>query len=67
MALWAFSHIILGLVKHLGPVVPLVDDLVGERASFHVVPTVAVVDFLHHLLSFLRTNASQIRVGWRLE
>jgi len=57
-----FSHIILGVIEHLGPVVPLVDDLVGERAFSRVVPTVDVVNFLHHLPSLLQTKASQIQV-----
>ena len=63
--LWAFSHVILGVVKHLGLIVPLVDDLVGEGASSHIVPIVAVVDFSNHLPSLFQTKASPIRV--RLE
>ena len=60
--MWTLPHIILGVVKHLRPVVLLVDDLVGERASSSVVPTVSIVDFLHHLPSLLRTETSQIWV-----
>ena len=60
--MWAFPHIILGVVEHLEPIVPLVDDLVDERASSHVVPIVAIVNFLHHLPSLLQTKATQIRV-----
>ena len=59
--MWAFSHIILSVVEHLGLVVPLVDDLVGEEASSRKVPTV-VVDFLHHLPSLFGSKASQIQV-----
>ena len=60
LALWTFPYIILGIVEHLGPVVPLVDDHVGERATSCVVPAISVVDFLYHPLSLLRTEASQI-------
>ena len=56
-------YIILVVVKHLGYVVPLVDDFVGEGASSRVVPTVIIMDFLHHLPSLLRSKASQIQVG----
>jgi len=29
------SHIILGVVKHLRPVVPFIDDFMGERVTLH--------------------------------
>jgi len=62
MALWAFSYIILGIIKHLGPVVPMVDDLMGKRAAPRVVSAISIVDFLHHSLCLLQIEASQIRV-----
>ena len=60
--MWAFSYIILGVIEHLRSVVPLIDDLVGEKASSRVVPAVSILDFLHHFLSLLRIEASQIQV-----
>ena len=60
-------YIIIGVVEHLGLIVPLVDNSMGERASSRVVPAVSTVDFLHHIPGLLRTETSQIRVGWRLE
>ena len=54
---------ILGVVKHLGLVIPMVDDLMGKEKSSYVVPTVSFMDFLHHLSSLLRIEASQIQVG----
>jgi len=58
--LWALIHISLGVNEHLGPVIPLIDDLVDEGATFRMIPTIAIVDFLYH---FSRTVTSQIRVG----
>ena len=62
MALWEFSHRILGLFEYLGVVGLLIDDFVGEGASPYVIPTVTVMNFLHHLPSLLQTKASQIQV-----
>ena len=55
-------HIIFGVIEHLRPVVPVVDDFVGEGVSSCVVPTV-VVDFLDHSPSFVWPETSQIWVG----
>jgi len=63
LTLRALLHVVLDIVEHLRPVLSLVDDLVGERAASQVVSTVAIVDFLHHILSFFWYEASQIRVG----
>ena len=41
----------------------MVDNLIGEGASYRVVSTVCIVNFLHHLSSLLWTNTSQIWVG----
>ena len=65
--MWEFFYSILGVVKRLGPIVPLVDDLVGERAASRVVPTISIVNFLHHPPSLLQTEASQIKVGMEAE
>jgi len=53
LTLRAFLHIILGVAEHLGPVVPLDDDFVGEGVTSRMVPTIAIVDFLHHFSSFV--------------
>ena len=45
----------------------MIDDLVSEGASFCVIPTIAVVDFLHHFSSFDWTETSKIRVGVETE
>jgi len=58
MALWAFSHILLGIIEHLGPVVPLVNYLIGKGASSFVVSTVIIMNFLYHFSSLVRTKAS---------
>ena len=58
----ALFDITVGVVKPFGPVVPLVDDFVGEGVSSCVVSTITIVDFLHHFLSFIRTETSQMRV-----
>ena len=62
LALWAFSHILLGIIEYIGSVVPLVDDHIGEEASTRVVPIVTIVNFLHHLSSLVWTKASYIWV-----
>ena len=61
-----FSYIILDVIEHIGPVLPLVDDVVGKGASVRVVLRVSIVDFLHHLPSLLRTKASHIQVGVKI-
>ena len=65
--LWAFLHITLGIVEHLETIVPLIDDFMGEGATSHIVPTVAIVNFLHHFSSFFWSETSQIHVGVELE
>ena len=52
LALQALFRITLGVIEYLGLVIPLVDAFVGERGSSLMVPTVAIIDFLHHFLSF---------------
>jgi len=59
-------HILLGIIKHFGPIIPLVDGFVGEGSTSDMVFTVAIVDFLHHLLDFVRPEAPQIRVRVQL-
>jgi len=59
-------HILLGIIEHFGPIVPLVDGFVGEGSTSDMVFTIAIVDFLHHLLDFVRPEAPQIRVGVQL-
>ena len=58
LALRALLYITFGIIKYLGPIVSLVDNFVGKGTSSHVVPTVAIVDFLHHFSSFVRTKTS---------
>ena len=62
MTLWASFNIILGVVEYFRPVIPLVDNFVGEGASSRVVSTIAVVDFLHDSPSFVWPETSQIWV-----
>ena len=50
---WALIHILIGVVEYLGPVVPLVYDFVDEGSAACMIPTVAVVDLLYYLLSFV--------------
>ena len=55
LTLWALLHIFLVVVKHFGSVVPLIDGFVTcERGiTTCMIPTVAVVDLLYYLLSFV--------------
>jgi len=48
--LLALLYITLGIVKHIGLVVPFVNDFVAEEASSRVVSPVAIMNFLHHFL-----------------
>jgi len=57
MILWASLHIFLGIIEHLGPVVSLVHDFVSEGSTSCVVPTVAIMDLLHHAPGFLWPEA----------
>jgi len=62
----AFLHIILGVVEHLGPVILLIDDLMGEKAASQMIPTVAIMDFLYHSLSSIWSEAPQVGVDMKL-
>ena len=61
--MWALLHIILGVIEHFGPVIPLIDDLVSEGAGSRMIPKIFVMDFPHYSLSFVWIETSQIQVG----
>jgi len=62
LTLWALPHIFLDVVEHLGPVIPLVDGLVGDRVSPGMIFTVVVVNLLYYALHFLGSEAPQVLV-----
>ena len=65
MALWALL-VIFGIVEYLGLIVSLVDGFVGKGSTSHVVSTVAIVEFLHHLVGFVWSKTPYVRVGVQL-
>ena len=40
-------HIILGVIEYLGPVIPLINDLLSEEVASQMIPTITTMDFLH--------------------
>ena len=67
MIIWALFHVLLGIIEHLGPTVPLADVFVDEEPAFRVVFTVIIVDFLHYYLGFVWSETPQVRVRVQLE
>ena len=60
-----FIHVILGVIELLWPVVPFIDDLMGERAASRMIPTIAFMNFLHHSPSFVWSEAPQVGVNMK--
>ena len=65
--MWALLQVLLGIIEYFGPIAPLVDGFVGEGLASSMVSTIAIVDFLNHLLDFVWPKASHVRVGVQLE
>jgi len=61
----AFFHVILDVIEYLGPVITLIDDLMGEGVAFRMIPTIAIMDFLHHF-KFVWFEAPHVRVSMKL-
>jgi len=61
-----FLHEILGIIEHLGSVIPLIDNLMGKRVTSRMVPTVTIMDFMHHSPSFIWSKVPQVGVGMKL-
>ena len=53
---------LLGVIKHFGPVIPLVDGFVGEGSSPSMV-FIVVVNLLHYAPDLLGSEAPQVQVG----
>jgi len=63
LTLWALPYMLLGVIEHLGPIVPLVNGFVGEGSPSSMISIVIIVDFLHYPPYLLRSEASQVWVG----
>ena len=66
LILRTFLHIFFGIIEHLGPITPLVDDFMGKRSATDMVPTIFFVDLLHYPLGFVRFEAPQVWIGVQL-
>ena len=57
LTLRAFFHVFLGVIEYPGPVVSLLDGFMSEGSTSNVVPTVTIMNVLHHASGFLRPEA----------
>jgi len=50
LTLWALLHVLLSIIEHLGPIVPLIDALgrgTGPLRGFHILPSwISCITFL---------------------
>ena len=54
----ALLQILFSVMECLGPVTSLIDGLVGEGLAACMVPIVSIMNLLHHLLRFIRSETS---------
>jgi len=62
LTLWALSHMLLGVIEHLGAIVSLVNGFIGERLPSGMIATVTVMNLLPYPPGLLGSEASQVWV-----
>ena len=58
MTLWEYLHVVLDIVEHLGPVVPLLDGFMSDGLASYMVLTITIVNILDHFLGFVWSETS---------
>ena len=62
LTLLTLFYVLFGIIKHLGPIISLIDDLAGKGSALDMVLTVASVDLLHYPPGFVGPEAPQVWV-----